>query len=167
MDLPQERSIRDWMTTDPVTVASSTALPEAYWLMVENRIRRLLVVDGEKLVGIVTMEDLRGSFHKDIIAINPLKVNLILSEMQVRQLMSKNLITIDPESNVVQAAQIMLEHRISTLPVLEAGRVVGIITESDLFRVLVDICLGMEVQKGEEAETENNKGTKMRRAVSS
>jgi acetoin utilization protein AcuB len=142
MARPQERNIRDWMTADPVTVTSSATLPEAYWLMVENRIRRLLVVDGGKLVGIVTMEDLRGSFHTDIIAINPLKVNQILSEMQVRQLMSKDPITIDPESSVIQAAQTMLEHRISTLPVIEAGKVIGIITESDLFRVLVDICLG-------------------------
>jgi acetoin utilization protein AcuB len=145
MARPQERNIRDWMTADPVTVTSSATLPEAYWLMVENRIRRLLVVDGGKLVGIVTMEDLRGSFHTDIIAINPLKVNQILSEMQVRQLMSRDPITIGPESSVIQAAQTMLEHRISTLPVIEAGKVVGIITESDLFRVLVDICLGESV----------------------
>jgi acetoin utilization protein AcuB len=148
MDRPQERSIKDWMTTNPVTVTSSTTLPEAYWVMVENRIRRLLVVDGGKLVGIVTMEDLRGSFHTDIIAINPLKVNQILSEMPVRQLMSKDPITIDTDSSVIQAAQTMLTHRISTLPVIEAGRVVGIITESDLFRVLVDICQGQTSPEG-------------------
>jgi len=134
MDSPQERRIRDWMTVDPVTVASSTTLPKAYWLMVENRIRRLLVVDGGKLVGIVTMEDLRGSFHTDIIAINPLKVNQILSEM--------------------------LEHKISTLPVVESGKVVGIITESSLFRVLVDICLSQEAQEDEKIETETAKGHK-------
>jgi acetoin utilization protein AcuB len=148
MDRPQERSIKDWMTTNPVTVTSNITLPEAYWLMVENRIRRLLVVDGGKLVGIVTMEDLRGSFHTDIIAINPLKVNQILSEMPVRQLMSKDPITIDMDSSVIQAAQTMLTHRISTLPVIEAGRVVGIITESDLFRVLVDICQGQTSPEG-------------------
>jgi len=140
MDSPQERMIRDWMTADPVTVSSGTTLPEAYWLMVENRIRRLLVVDGGRLVGIVTMEDLRGSFHTDIIAINPLRVNEILSVMPVRQLMSKDPITIAPNVNVLEAAQQMLEHRISTLPVVESGKVVGIITESDLFRVLVEIC---------------------------
>jgi len=105
MDSPQERMIRDWMTADPVTVSSSTTLPEAYWLMVENRIRRLLVVDGGRLVGIVTMEDLRGSFHTDIIAINPLRVNEILSVMPVRQLMSKDPITIAPNVNVLEAAQ--------------------------------------------------------------
>jgi acetoin utilization protein AcuB len=158
MDRPQERSIRDWMAAKPVTIASNATLPEAYWLMIENRIRRLLVVDAGKLVGIVTMEDLRGSFHTDIIAINPLKVNQILSEMQVRQLMSKDPITIDPESSVIQAAQTMLEHRISTLPVIEAGSVVGIVTESDLFRVLVDICLGQTTAEGGRNEKQNTKG---------
>lgn len=132
------------MTSDPITVSSSTTLPEAYWLMVENNIRRLLVVDKDRLVGIVTMEDLRGSFHTEIIAINPLKVNEMLSELPVRQLMSKNPMTIAPTANVVEAARKMLEHKISTLPVMDSGKIVGIITESDLFRVLVDICIGKE-----------------------
>jgi acetoin utilization protein AcuB len=144
MQKPKQRIIKDWMTSDPVTVTSSTTLPEAFWLMVENDIRRLLVVDKGRLVGIVTMDDLRGSFHMEIIAINPLKVNEILSKMPIGQLMSKDPITIAPTANVVEAARKMLEHKISTLPVMDSGNVVGIITESDLFRVLVDICIGEE-----------------------
>jgi acetoin utilization protein AcuB len=142
------------MTSDPITVSSSTTLPEAYWLMVENNIRRLLVVDKDRLVGIVTMDDLRGSFHTEIIAINPLKVNEMLSELPVRQLMSKNPMTIAPTANVVEAARKMLEHKISTLPVMDSEKVVGIITESDLFRVLVDICLSQEAQREKKTETE-------------
>ena len=142
------------MTSDPITVSSSTTLPEAYWLMVENNIRRLLVVDKDRLVGIVTMEDLRGSFHTEIIAINPLKVNEMLSELPVRQLMSKNPMTIAPTANVVEAARKMLEHKISTLPVMDSEKVVGIITESDLFRVLVNICLSQEAQREKKTETE-------------
>jgi len=158
VDSSQERRIKDWMTSDPITVSSSTTLPEAYWLMVENNIRRLLVVDKDRLVGIVTMDDLRGSFHTEIIAINPLKVNEMLSELPVRQLMSKNPMTIAPTANVVEAARIMLEHKISTLPVMESGKIVGIITESDLFRVLVDICLSQEAQREKKPETESPEG---------
>ena len=158
MDSSQERRIRDWMTSDPITVSSSTTLPEAYWLMVENNIRRLLVVDKDRLVGIVTMDDLRGSFHTEIIAINPLKVNEILSEMPVRQLMSKDPITIAPTANVVEATRKMLEHKISTLPVMDSGKVVGIITESDLFRILVDILLSQEAQRETNTETESPEG---------
>jgi len=144
MNSPQERRIRGWMTADPITISSSTTLPDAYWLMVENNIRRLLVVDDGQLVGIVTMKDLRGSFHREIIAINPLKVNEILSQMPVRQLMSKNPITIAPTEKAINAAQRMLKHKISTLPVVESGKAVGVITESNLFRVLVDICIDEE-----------------------
>lgn len=142
------------MTSDPITVSSSTTLPEAYWLMVENNIRRLLVVDKDRLIGIVTMDDLRGSFHTEIIAINPLKVNEMLSELPVRQLMSKNPMTIAPTANVVEAARKMLEHKISTLPVMDSGKVVGIITESDLFRVLVNICLSQDAEREKKTETE-------------
>jgi acetoin utilization protein AcuB len=131
------------MTSDPITVSSSTTLPEAYWLMVENNIRRLLVVDKDRLIGIVTMDDLRGSFHKEIIAINPLKVNEMLSELPVRQLMSKNPMTIAPTANVVEAARKMLEHKISTLPVMD-----------DLFRVLVNICLSQDAEREKKTETE-------------
>jgi acetoin utilization protein AcuB len=144
MQKPKQRIIKDWMTSDPVTVTSSTTLPEAFWIMVENDIRRLLVVDKGRLVGIVTMDDLRGSFHTEIIAINPLKVNEILSKMPIGQLMSKDPITIAPTTNLADAARKMLKHKISTLPVIDSGEVVGIITESDLFRVLVDICIGEE-----------------------
>jgi len=140
------------MTSDPVTVPSSMTLPDAYWLMLENDIRRLLVVDHDQLVGIVTMEDLRSSFRTEIIAINPLKVNEILSKMPVRELMSKDPITIGPMANVIEAAQTMLDRKISTLPVVESGKPVGIITESDLFRVLVDICRKLEAQEGGKVE---------------
>lgn len=144
MDSSQERRISDWMTSDPITVSGSTTLPDAYWLMVKNNIRRLLVVDKNLLVGIVTMDDLRGSFHSEISSMVPLRFNEFFSKMPVRQFMSKDLITIAPTANVVEAARKMLKHKISTLPVMDSGKVVGIITESDLFRVLVDICVGEE-----------------------
>ena len=141
MYISQERRVRDWMTSDPITISGNTTLPEAYWLMLDNNIRRLLIVDKNLLVGIVTMDDLRSSFHSEISTIIPLRSNEILSKMPVRQFMSKDPITIAPTANVVEAARKMLEHKISTLPVLDSGKVVGVITESDLFRILVDFCL--------------------------
>lgn len=135
-----ERSIKEWMTSEPITISSSSTLPDAYWLMMEKDIRRLLVVDDGHLVGVITMEDLRGFFQNEIIAINPLKVNVIFSQMPVAQLMSKDPITINTDENVVDAATKMLENRISTLPVVDGESVSGIITESDLFRVLLELC---------------------------
>ena len=142
MQDPRDRNVRDWMTPDPVTITSSATLPDAYWLMVNNKIHRLLVVDHGQLVGIVTMEDIRSAIPQRAIPVaNPVVVNEMLSQMPVAQLMTKDPITIELTASVAEAAQKMLEHKISTLPVLERGKVVGIITESDLFSVLVDICL--------------------------
>lgn len=138
------RKVRDCMTADPVVAASRTTLPEAYWIMVENDIRRLLVVDEGRLVGIVTMEDLRGAIPTKITGVDPLKVNRMLASMPISQLMSRDPISISPTATIVDAAEIMLENRISTLPVLDADKVVGIVTEGDLFRVLVDICQDLE-----------------------
>jgi len=150
MDISQERRVRDWMTSNPITISGNTTLPEAYWLMLDNNIRRLLVVDKNLLVGIVTMDDLRSSFHSEISTIIPFRFNEILSKMPVRQFMSKDPITIAPEANMIEAARKMLEHKISTLPVLDSGKVVGIITESDLFRILVDFCLSQEAERNKE-----------------
>ena len=160
MDSSQEIRIMDLMTSDPITISGSTTLPEAYWLMLENNIRRLLVVDKNLLVGIVTMDDLRGSFHSEITTIIPLRFNEILSKMPVRQFMSKHPITIAPEANVVEAARKMLEHKISTLPVLDSEKIVGIITESDLFRVLVDFCLSQEAERNKKTKEEAPKEDK-------
>ena len=160
MDSFQKSRIRDWMTSDPITVSGSTTLPKAYWLMVENNIRRLLVIDKNLLVGIVTMDDLRGSFHSEITTIIPLRFNEILSKMPVRQFMSKDPITIAPTANVVEAARKMLEHKISTLPVMDSGKVVGIITESDLFRILVDFCLSQEAERDKKTEAKTSKEDK-------
>jgi acetoin utilization protein AcuB len=144
MNSPEDQRIEEWMTSKPITISSSKTLPDAYWLMIENDIQRLLVVDDSQLVGVITMEDLRGFFQDEIIAINPLKVNVIFSQMPVAQLMSKDPVTISPDENVVDAAHAMLEYKISTLPVVENEKVVGIITESDLFRVLLALCRQLE-----------------------
>jgi acetoin utilization protein AcuB len=136
----KKRTVAKMMRTHPVTIPGSATLPDAYWLMMENKIRRLLVVDDGQLVGVVTIQDLRGAVRPEIIAINPLKVSTIFSELPVRQLMTKEPITITPEASVMEAAQTMLDHKISTLPVVDGRAVVGLVTQSDLFRVLVDLC---------------------------
>jgi len=130
--------VRDTMTTDPIVVASNCTLPEAYWLMIHHDIRRLLVVDGEALVGIVTLEDLRRMEPISLPGLDLLRLNDLLSKMPVRRVMSPGPITISPEATLIDAARLMLENKISTLPVIADGKVVGIITESDIFRAFVE-----------------------------
>ena len=130
--------IRDWMTPDPITISGSATLPEAYWLMVSNEIRRLPVVDGGVLVGIVTLEDLRQKMPASFINIDPVRVSDMLSKLPVRQVMAQNPKTISVDALLVEAAQKMLAYKISALPVMDDDKLVGIITESDIFRALVN-----------------------------
>jgi len=131
--------VRDWMTPNPVIISSLTPLRDAYWLMIDNKVRRLPVVDDEHLVGIVTMEDLRRAEPPTGIGLDLVKITDMLSRMTVRQLMTKDPKTISPAASLVEAARMMLEHDISTLPVMKAGQLVGIITECDIFRAFVEL----------------------------
>ncbi len=131
--------VKDWMTSDPVTASSSCTLPEAYWLMLDNKIRRLLVVEKGALVGIVTLEDLRSKGPISVPGFDMVHISDTLSRLPVRHLMTENLETIPLTATLIEAAHLMLEHNISALPVLDRNKLVGIITESDIFRAFVEL----------------------------
>jgi acetoin utilization protein AcuB len=105
--------------------------------MLNNKVRRLPVMDKERLVGIITMEDLRRAEPPTGMGLDLVKITDVLSKMTVRQVMTKDPMTIAPDASLMDAAQTMLEHRISALPVIEDEQLVGIITESDIFRAFV------------------------------
>ena len=138
--------VKDWMTSDPVTALSSCTLPEAYWLMLDNKIRRLLVVEKGALVGIVTLEDLRSKGPISVPGFDMVHISDTLSRLPVRHLMTENLETIPPTATLIEAAHLMLEHKISTLPVLDRNKLVGIITESDIFRAFVELEKNLPVE---------------------
>ena len=129
--------VRDWMKTNPIIISSNCTLPEAYWLMVNNKIRRLPVVDQDTLVGIVTLDDLRGKIPATLIGMDPLRASDMLTKLPIRHVMSENPKTIPVDATLVEAARLMLVFKISALPVMDGTRLVGIITESDIFRALV------------------------------
>ncbi len=134
----QHALVRDWMTTTVITVSPETTLPEAHRLMTGRRIRRLPVVEDDRLVGIVTRGDIRGAEASDAASLSIWELNYLLSRLKVGEIMTPDPITIAPDAAIGQAAGDMLQHKISSLPVLDAdGRLVGIITESDIFRLVV------------------------------
>jgi acetoin utilization protein AcuB len=131
--------VRDWMTPKPVFVSSSTPLRDAYWLMIDHKVRRLPVMDKERLVGIITLEDLRRAEPPTGIGLDLVKITDMLSRITVQQIMTKNPKTIAPDAPLIEAARMMLEHKISALPAMEGSHLAGIITESDIFRAFVEI----------------------------
>jgi acetoin utilization protein AcuB len=131
--------VRDWMTPDPVIVLPSTLIREAYWLMVDHKVHRLPVMDEERLVGIITLEDLRRAEPPVGIGLDLVRITDMLSKMTVQQVMTRNPKTIAPDMPLIKAAQMMLENDISALPVMEGPRLIGIITVSDIFRAYVEL----------------------------
>jgi acetoin utilization protein AcuB len=129
--------VQDWMTRDIITVTSQATLPQARHLMEENGIRHLPVVDDGRLVGIVTWGDIREASASDATALSVYELRYLLDALTVGYIMTPHPITVTPHTTVARAAQILLERKIGCLPVVRHGKLVGIITESDIFRLVV------------------------------
>jgi CBS domain-containing protein len=129
--------VADWMSAPPIVVAPTLTLAEAQRLMEQRRVRRLPVVDNGRLVGIVTSGDLRAAGPSAATTLSVYEWRALLEQATVAECMTRDPIVIAPDAPVLYAARQMLLHKISGLPVVEEGRVVGIITESDLFRLLI------------------------------
>lgn len=120
--------VKDFMTRHPVTISGATSVLEAWTLMRDRHIRRLPVVDGKIVVGILTLGDLREAHAEETVG----------PGIRASVLMRDSPITVTPETTLRQAATIMIEKKVSGLPVIADGALVGIITESDLFRALIE-----------------------------
>lgn len=142
--------VRDWMTRDVITVSPDTSILEAGQFMVDRTIRRLPVVENGALVGIVTYGDVRGARASATAGLDIWELSYRLSKLTVREIMTPNPVTITPDDTIGQAAQLMLNYMIGGLPVLDHdGRLVGILTESDIFRVVVRHWMHSESDSGE------------------
>jgi acetoin utilization protein AcuB len=130
--------VSDWMTRDVVTAEPNTFMLEAHRLMRGNNIRRLPVVKRGKLVGIMTRSDVRSAEPSAATTLNVWEMNYLLAQLKVKDVMTKNPITVRPDDTIKRAAELMHENRIGALPVVEKdNHLVGIITESDVFRILI------------------------------
>lgn len=130
--------VRDRMSKEVVTIPSSTTILEAQRIMRESRVRRLPVVDEGKLVGIVTYNDLLEASPSKATTLSRFELTYLLSKMTVAEIMTREVITVSPDVPIEEAALIMQRNQIGGLPVMKEGRVVGIITESDIFEVFVE-----------------------------
>jgi acetoin utilization protein AcuB len=135
----QTRLVRNWMTPEPITVPSTTTLPEAHDLMRKHNIRRLLVVDDGELMGIVTLGDIRGAEPSEATSLGTFETHYLLSRLALDKIMTRNVIAVSPDDPVGKAARLMYENKIAGLPVVDEGKVVGVITESDVFRMVVEL----------------------------
>jgi acetoin utilization protein AcuB len=132
--------VKDWMSKDPVTINDDTSMMKAIHLMKQNRFRRLPVLHEGRLVGIVSDRDLKEASPSKATTLDVHELYYLLAELQVKDIMTRDPVTVSPDDSVERAAQLMLENTISGLPVVgDQGRVVGILTQSDVFRAFMHI----------------------------
>lgn len=131
--------IRDVMTKNPITIDSETLAWDAQRIMKENNIRRLPIVDKGKLVGIVTKHDLLEASPSPATSLSIYELNYLLSKMKVKEIMTKNPITISPDTPFEEALRIGQEKKVGAFPVVEDGKLVGIVTESDIVRFMARV----------------------------
>ena len=134
----KQELVSDWMTRDVITIAPETSLKEAHDIMNSKKIRRLPVVMQGKVVGIVTLGDIRGAEPSKASSLSVWEMNDLLAKLKVSEIMTHNPATIQQTASIGEAAKFMLEKKFSSLPVVDAAEhLVGIITESDIFRLVV------------------------------
>lgn len=136
--------VRDRMSTPAVTITPSTPFQDALKLMRDHRFRRLPVVDKKgKLVGIVSERDLLYASPSSATSLSVWEVHYLLSKLQVRRIMTTDVITTTPDTPLEDAAYLMADNKIGGLPVVdEHSRVVGVITETDVFKTFVEMFAG-------------------------
>ena len=128
--------IRDVMTKNPITVDSEMLVLDAQKIMKENNIRRLPVVDKGTLVGIVTQHDLLQASPSPATSLSIHELNYLLAKMKVKEVMKKNPFTLTPDTPFEEALRIGQDKKIGSFPVMDKGKLIGIITESDTVRFL-------------------------------
>ncbi len=124
--------IKDLMTQHVISVDPSVPIPEAAKRMKEGGFRRLPVLENGELVGIVTDRDIREAMPSDATSLSIWEINYLIPKILVKEIMTKNPVTVSQDSSVERAARLMLEQKIGGLPVMSGGTLVGMITVTDV-----------------------------------
>ena len=135
--------VKDRMTPNPVSISPHTSFPDAYRVIREKKIRHLPVVNDEnKLVGITTQTDMLHASPSVTTSLSVFEVNYVLANLHVSEVMSSPPITVPEDAPIEEAARLMVEKKISCLPVMRNDLMVGIITETDIFKAFVEVLEG-------------------------
>jgi acetoin utilization protein AcuB len=127
------------MKSPVITVRPDMSLIDALNLMKQEHIRRTPVVRDENLVGIVSEKDLLNASPSPATSLSIYEMNYLVSRLQIKDVMTKNVLTVTEGTPIEEAARIMADNKIGGLPVLREDHIVGIITETDLFKLLLEL----------------------------
>ena len=131
------------MTRNPVTITEDTSLDDALHLMRERKVRRFPILDTTgHLVGIISDKDLLHAAPSPASTLSVYEMHYLLAKLTVKKVMSSPVITVSPDMPLEDAARIMADNKIGGLPVLDGDKLVGIITETDIFKILLELMGG-------------------------
>jgi acetoin utilization protein AcuB len=130
--------VKELMTGAVTTAPPWMPILEARSLMMKERIRHLPVTDDDgKLLGIITDRDIRLNLPSKATSLSVWEINHLLFKLTVDEVMTRTVITVGPDRPAREAAQLMVDHQIGALPVEDGGRLIGIVTETDLLRAFI------------------------------
>ena len=135
--------VRDVMTSNVVTIPSSTSIADAKRIMEAHKFRRLPVVDKEKLVGIVTERRLESVSPSKATSLTVWELSYLLDKTPVKEIMERNVITVSPDMTAEEGVALAQSHKVGALVVTEADRVIGIVTTNDFFYKIINPVLGL------------------------
>jgi len=135
--------VREYMTPNPVTITSDVSVPQALRIMRDKKVRRLPVLDNKgKLVGIVSDKDLLHASPSPATSLAVWEMNELLAKLKVEKVMTREVVTVSEDLPLEEAARIMVDRRIGGMPVMREQTLAGIITETDLFKTLLELLGG-------------------------
>lgn len=132
--------VKEIMTPNPVVIEPGMAVTSAQRLMEEDRIRHLpVVLEGKGLVGLITRDALNRALPSELSSLSVWEINYQLARIKARDVMVKKVITVTENVTVEEAARIMIDRKIGSLPVMRDGQLVGIVTDIDLLGALSNL----------------------------
>jgi acetoin utilization protein AcuB len=132
--------VENWMNPNVITVDADDSMLDAIKLLKEHNIRHLPVLEKGKLVGVITDRDLKRASPSDATTLEAHELLYLIANIKVREIMTRNPITVPYNFTIEEAAEILLQAKISGMPVVDKqGDVIGTITQTDLFKVLISL----------------------------
>ncbi len=127
------------MSHPVISVSPDTSIHDALAMFKKEHIRRAPVIKDGKLVGIISERDLLNASPSPVTSLSIWEMNYLLSKVTVKQVMSKKVKTVDADTPIEEVARIMADNKFGGMPVMRSGKVVGMVTETDLFKVFLEL----------------------------
>lgn len=147
--------VKYWMSKPAISIDEEASMNDAVKLLKSHNIKMLPVMKKGKLVGIITDRDLKRASASDATSLEIHELLYLLSNIKVKNIMTKDPVTVPPDYTIEETAEVLLKHKISGVPVVDDyGTVVGVMTQNDLFRIIISLT-GVEkkgIQFGMEVE---------------